>query len=105
MAMVAVAGLLIASTQRQADYADWYHHWITAGAGVLIALVLGTVLGLAFPEFAAKLKPLGDAFIKLIKMLIAPIVFCVVVAGICGAGELKKVGRVAGKAMIYFLLL
>ena len=56
---------------------------------VLIALVIGTALGLAFPEFAAKLKPLGDAFIKLIKMLIGPIVFCVVVAGICGAGELK----------------
>lgn len=69
---------------------------------VLIALVLGTVLGLAFPEFAAKLKPLGDAFIKLIKMLIAPIVFCVVVAGICGAGELKKVGRVGVKAVVYF---
>lgn len=69
---------------------------------VLIALVLGTLLGLCFPEFAAKLKPLGDAFIKLIKMLIGPIVFCVVVAGICGAGELKKVGRVGIKAVIYF---
>ncbi|QET03328.1 MULTISPECIES: C4-dicarboxylate transporter DctA [Cupriavidus] len=69
---------------------------------VLIALVIGTVLGLLAPEFAAKLKPLGDAFIKLIKMLIGPIVFCVVVAGICGAGELKKVGRVGMKAVIYF---
>ncbi|REE86320.1 C4-dicarboxylate transporter DctA [Cupriavidus plantarum] len=69
---------------------------------VLIALVIGTVLGLLAPEFAAKLKPLGDAFIKLIKMLIGPIVFCVVVAGICGAGELKKVGRVGVKAVIYF---
>ncbi len=69
---------------------------------VLIALVIGTALGLAFPEFAAKLKPLGDAFIKLIKMLIGPIVFCVVVAGICGAGELKKVGRVGIKAVVYF---
>lgn len=69
---------------------------------VLIALVLGTALGLLFPEFAAKLKPLGDAFIKLIKMLIGPIVFCVVVAGICGAGELKKVGRVGIKAVVYF---
>ena len=69
---------------------------------VLIALVIGTILGLLAPEFAAKLKPLGDAFIKLIKMLIGPIVFCVVVAGICGAGELKKVGRVGIKAVIYF---
>lgn len=69
---------------------------------VLIALVIGTLLGLFFPEFAAKLKPLGDAFIKLVKMLIGPIVFCVVVAGICGAGELKKVGRVGLKAVVYF---
>ncbi|WP_454765308.1 C4-dicarboxylate transporter DctA [Cupriavidus campinensis] len=69
---------------------------------VLIALALGTLLGLFFPEFAAKLKPLGDAFIKLVKMLIGPIVFCVVVAGICGAGELKKVGRVGIKAVVYF---
>ncbi|WP_231907954.1 C4-dicarboxylate transporter DctA [Cupriavidus sp. USMAHM13] len=69
---------------------------------VLIALALGAVLGLLAPEFAAKLKPLGDAFIKLIKMLIGPIVFCVVVAGICGAGELKKVGRVGIKAVVYF---
>jgi len=69
---------------------------------VLIALVIGTLLGLFFPEFAAKLKPLGDGFIKLVKMLIGPIVFCVVVGGICGAGELKKVGRVGIKAVIYF---
>jgi len=69
---------------------------------VLIALALGTLLGLAFPEFAAKLKPLGDGFIKLIKMLIGPVVLCVVVAGICGAGELKKVGRVGIKAVVYF---
>lgn len=69
---------------------------------VLIALALGTLLGLAFPEFAAKLKPLGDGFIKLIKMLIGPVVFCVVVGGICGAGELKKVGRVGIKAVVYF---
>ncbi|CAG2133064.1 Aerobic C4-dicarboxylate transport protein [Cupriavidus yeoncheonensis] len=69
---------------------------------VLIALVIGTALGMLFPEFAAKLKPLGDAFIKLVKMLIGPIVFCVVVAGICGAGELKKVGRVGIKAVLYF---
>lgn len=69
---------------------------------VLIALALGTLLGLAFPEFAAKLKPLGDGFIKLIKMLIGPVVFCVVVAGICGAGELKKVGLVGIKAVVYF---
>src|SRR5215831_21038157 len=89
---------------------------MTAGAGrtlmpkffkslfgqVVVALVLGVVLGIMFPDFAASLKPLGDGFIKFIKVLIAPIVFCVVVLGIAGAGDLKKVGRVGVKAVIYF---
>src|SRR5215470_3983755 len=69
---------------------------------VVVALVLGIVLGVAFPEFATSLRPLGDGFIKFIKVLIAPIVFCVVVMGIAGAGDLKKVGRVGVKAVIYF---
>ena len=69
---------------------------------VVIALVVGVALGVLFPAFATSLKPLGDAFIKLIKVLIAPIVFCVVVHGIAGAGSLKKVGRVGVKAIIYF---
>ena len=69
---------------------------------VVVALVLGVVLGLAVPEFAIKLKPLGDAFIKLIKMIIPVLVFCVVVHGIAGAGDLKRVGRVGVKALIYF---
>src|SRR5436309_13765506 len=69
---------------------------------VVLAVIIGIVLGMVAPDFAAKLKPLGDAFIKLIKMLIAPIVFCVVVHGIAGAGDLKKVGRVGVKAVIYF---
>jgi len=68
----------------------------------VIALVVGVALGVLFPAFATSLKPLGDAFIKLIKVLIAPIVFCVVVHGIAGAGSLKKVGRVGVKAIIYF---
>ncbi len=54
------------------------------------------------PEFAVKLKPLGDGFIKLIKMIIPVLVFCVVVHGIAGAGDLKRVGRVGVKALIYF---
>ena len=61
---------------------------------VVVALVVGIVLGVFYPEFAASLKPLGDTFIKLVKIMIAPIVFCVVVHGIAGAGNLKKVGRV-----------
>ncbi|HXH02908.1 MAG TPA: C4-dicarboxylate transporter DctA [Candidatus Competibacteraceae bacterium] len=69
---------------------------------VVVALVAGIVLGALFPDFATSLKPLGDGFIKLIKMIIAPIVFCVVVLGICGTGDLKKVGRVGVKAVIYF---
>src|ERR1700759_3689170 len=69
---------------------------------VLAALVLGIVLGVAVPQFAISLKILSDAFLKLISMIVAPIVFCVVVHGIAGAGDLKKVGRVGFKALIYF---
>src|ERR1700681_3320899 len=69
---------------------------------VLAALVLGIILGMAAPDFAISLKILSDAFLKLISMIVAPIVFCVVVHGIAGAGDLKKVGRVGLKALIYF---
>src|SRR5579872_4703241 len=69
---------------------------------VLVALLLGIVLGVASPDFAISLKILSDAFLKLITMIVAPIVFCVVVHGIAGAGDLKKVGRVGVKALLYF---
>ncbi|WP_188195806.1 C4-dicarboxylate transporter DctA [Nonomuraea sp. SYSU D8015] len=69
---------------------------------VLIAAAIGAVVGLLFPSFAAELKPLSDGFITLIKMIITPLVFCVVVAGIAGAGELKRVGRVGLKTVVYF---
>ena len=69
---------------------------------VVIALVVGIAVGVLYPQFGASLKPLGDGFIKLFKVLITPIVFCVVVLGIAGAGDLKKVGRVGLKAVIYF---
>jgi aerobic C4-dicarboxylate transport protein len=69
---------------------------------VLVALVLGVVLGMAAPDFAISLKILSDGFLKLISMIVAPIVFCVVVHGIAGAGDLKKVGRVGLKALVYF---
>ena len=69
---------------------------------VLLALVVGVVVGFTVPDFAVKLKPLGDGFIKLIKMIIPVLVFCVVVHGIAGAGDLKRVGRVGVKALIYF---
>jgi aerobic C4-dicarboxylate transport protein len=69
---------------------------------VLAALVLGVILGMATPDFAISLKILSDGFLKLISMIVAPIVFCVVVHGIAGAGDLKKVGRVGLKALVYF---
>jgi len=72
---------------------------------VVLALLIGVVLGLVAPQFAVKLKPLGDGFIKLIKMIIPVLVFCVVVHGIAGAGDLKRVGRVGVKALIYFEVL
>lgn len=69
---------------------------------VVLALIVGVLVGFAWPESAVKLKPLGDAFIKLVKMVIPVLVFCVVVHGIAGAGDLKRVGRVGVKALIYF---
>ena len=71
-------------------------------AQVVAALILGIVLGMTTPAFAVGLKFFSDAFLKLISMIVAPIVFCVVVHGIAGAGDLRKVGRVGGKALIYF---
>lgn len=69
---------------------------------VLLALIVGVVVGFVWPDTAVQLKPLGDGFIKLIKMLIPLIVFCVVVHGIAGTGDLKRVGRVGVKSLIYF---
>jgi len=72
---------------------------------VVIALIIGVIAGLTIPDFAVQLKPLGDGFIKLIKMIIPVLVFCVVVHGIAGAGDLGRVGRVGVKALIYFEVL
>lgn len=69
---------------------------------VIIAIILGIIIGILFPSFGAHLKILADIFIKLIKMLIAPIIFLTVVTGIGGMGNLKKVGTIGGKALIYF---
>ena len=69
---------------------------------VLFAIVLGVLLGVFYPELGAKMKPLGDGFIKLIKMIIAPVIFCTVVAGIAGMQDMKKIGRVGGKALLSF---
>jgi aerobic C4-dicarboxylate transport protein len=70
---------------------------------VLIALLFGILVGHFFPAFGESLKPLGDAFIKLVKMIIAPVIFCTVVTGIAGMNSLESVGRVGAKALAYFL--
>ncbi|MFG1393742.1 dicarboxylate/amino acid:cation symporter [Xanthobacter agilis] len=70
---------------------------------VLVAIGAGILLGHFYPSLGADMKPLGDAFIKLVKMVIAPVIFLTVVTGIAGMRDLGKVGRVAGKAMIYFV--
>ena len=69
---------------------------------VLLAILVGGTIGAISPSTGVALKPLGDGFIALVKMLIAPIIFCTVVLGIAGAGNMKKVGRVGGKALLYF---
>ncbi|HEX7411252.1 MAG TPA: dicarboxylate/amino acid:cation symporter [Bacteroidales bacterium] len=69
---------------------------------VIIAIITGIVIGIFYPSFAVQLKPLGDGFIKLVKMMIAPIIFCTIVNGIAGMENTKKVGRVGIKAIIYF---
>ncbi|KAA3511547.1 dicarboxylate/amino acid:cation symporter [Agrobacterium rosae] len=70
---------------------------------VLIAIAAGIALGHFYPALGEQLKPLGDGFIRLVKMIIAPVIFLTVATGIAGMNDMKKVGRVAGKAMIYFL--
>ena len=69
---------------------------------VLVAIVAGVMVGFFFPTFAQSLKPLGDGFIKLIRMMITPIIFLTVVVGIANIGDSRKLGRVAAKALIYF---
>ena len=69
---------------------------------VLVAVIAGVAVGALFPGFGAGLKPLGDAFVKLVKMIIAPVIFCTVVAGIGGLRDLGRLGRVGAKALGYF---
>ena len=78
----------------------WSHLYVQ----VLGAILLGGALGHFFPEFGESLKPLGDGFIKLVKMVIAPVIFLTIVVGIAGMRDIGKVGRVAAKAFAYFLV-
>ena len=76
--------------------------WTQLWVWVLIGMAAGVALGMANPDLAVQMGPLGDAFIKLIRMLIAPIIFCTVVTGIAHMADMARVGRVAIKAIIYF---
>ena len=78
----------------------WYRHLYVQ---VLAAILLGVLVGHFDPPTGEALKPLGDAFIKLVKMIIAPVIFLTIVTGIAGMRDLKRVGRVALKAFAYFL--
>jgi aerobic C4-dicarboxylate transport protein len=87
------------ATTAAAPHKPFYTHLY---AQVLTAIVFGVLLGYFYPQLGEQMKPLGDGFIKLIKMLIAPIIFCTVVHGIASMEDMKKVGRVGLKALIYF---
>ena len=76
------------------------HHNLTFQ--VLVAISLGILLGLISPETGRAMKPLGDTFINLVKMVIAPVIFLTIVLGIANMSDLRKVGRVGGKALLYF---
>jgi aerobic C4-dicarboxylate transport protein len=92
------ATTLATETRRDARRAWWQELWVQ----VMIAMALGIALGAIRPDLGAQMQPLGDAFIKAIRMLIAPIIFCTVVSGIAHMADMAKVGRVAIKALIYF---
>src|SRR5271155_2676878 len=72
---------------------------------VLVAMAVGIALGYYYPDAGVRMEPLGDAFIKAIRVLIAPIIFCTVVHGIAGMADMARVGRVALKALVYFEVL
>lgn len=76
--------------------------WRSLYFQVICAIILGVLLGHYYPQTGAAMKPLGDGFIKLIKMLIGPIIFCTVVVGIAGMEDMKKVGKTGGMALLYF---
>src|SRR3989454_899527 len=69
---------------------------------VIVAIAIGVLLGYFFPETGEAMKPLGDGFVKLIKMIIAPVIFCTVVTGIAGMESMKAVGRTGAVALLYF---
>ena len=93
-----MTGTATATTRERRGNPWWRQLWLW----VLIGMAAGIALGMATPDFAVSMGPLGDAFIKLIRMLIAPIIFCTVVTGIAHMADMARVGRVAIKAIVYF---
>src|SRR5262249_36178173 len=92
----------IQAEQIRARSAHWYRPlWVQ----VLIAMAIGIALGKFQPDLASRMQPLGDAFIKAIRLLIAPIIFCTVVHGVARMADMKRVGRMAVKAIVYFEIL
>jgi aerobic C4-dicarboxylate transport protein len=91
--------IAIPSTVTPPAARPWYRHLY---AQVLVAIIAGVLLGHFYPSVGESLKPIGDAFIKLVKMVIAPVIFLTIVTGIAGMRDLASVGRVAGKAFVYF---
>jgi aerobic C4-dicarboxylate transport protein len=76
--------------------------WTSLYVQVLFAVVIGAVFGIVAPDLGRQMRPLGDGFIRLIRMMVAPIIFVTVVAGIAGIGDMKQLGRVGWKALVYF---
>jgi aerobic C4-dicarboxylate transport protein len=93
--------MALATEATPIHHGKWYRHLYVQ---VLSAIILGVLLGHFYPSLGEAMKPLGDAFIKMIKMVIAPIIFFTVVHGIASMKDMKKVGRVGLKALIYFEL-
>jgi aerobic C4-dicarboxylate transport protein len=90
--------MTVLAIEKRRSKAWWKELWVQ----VLFAMALGIALGIVDPDLAATMQPLGDAFIKAIRMLIAPIIFCTVVHGIAHMADMARVGRVALKAIVYF---
>jgi aerobic C4-dicarboxylate transport protein len=90
--------MTVLAIEKRRTKAWWKELWVQ----VLIAMAIGIALGIADPDLATRMQPLGDAFIKAIRMLIAPIIFCTVVHGIAHMADMARVGRVAIKAIVYF---
>src|ERR1051325_1696005 len=95
MATVAPVHAVTTGRARRALYAD-------LSLQILVAMLVGSLVGYLWPQSADSLRPLGDLFIRLVRMIVAPIIFCTVVHGIASVGEAKRVGRVAIKTLIYF---